>query len=203
MNSTNIFDTEDNLFYFVIIWNWLSDEKLSKIDSWFQRCSKIRSTQGPYRMPTTQCESLSVYWYIDRVFHQSNCSRRLIRTLTTSKSWDRSWWSDVFRFRQSSFTWSTSERHGIYLRYLQTELQRKKYLKKKKIWMIIIGCAVYTGQDTKLGLNSLLTNNKFSTVEKWVSSGILIILNSWRFIYLFVNYSGAWITFYWFFWSFW
>jgi hypothetical protein len=32
--------------------------------------------------------------------------------------------------------------------------------------MMIIGCAVYTGQDTKLGLNSLLTNNKFSTVEK-------------------------------------
>lgn len=30
------------------------------------------------------------------------------------------------------------------------------------------GCAVYTGQDTKLGLNSLLTTNKFSTVEKQV-----------------------------------
>ncbi|KAJ9577647.1 hypothetical protein L9F63_005777, partial [Diploptera punctata] len=30
----------------------------------------------------------------------------------------------------------------------------------------VIGCAVYTGQETKLALNSKLTSNKFSTVEK-------------------------------------
>ena len=29
------------------------------------------------------------------------------------------------------------------------------------------GCAVYTGKDTKLALNSRLTNNKFSTVETY------------------------------------
>jgi len=34
------------------------------------------------------------------------------------------------------------------------------------IFRIHTGCAVYTGQDTKLGLNSLLTGIKFSTVEK-------------------------------------
>lgn len=31
----------------------------------------------------------------------------------------------------------------------------------------IIGCAVYTGFDTKLSLNSQITSNKFSTVERW------------------------------------
>ena len=30
----------------------------------------------------------------------------------------------------------------------------------------IIGCAVYTGRDSKLSLNSKLSINKFSTVEK-------------------------------------
>ena len=30
----------------------------------------------------------------------------------------------------------------------------------------VIGCAVYTGQDTKLSLNSKLIVNKFSTAEK-------------------------------------
>ena len=29
------------------------------------------------------------------------------------------------------------------------------------------GCAIYTGQDTKLALNSVLKSNKFSTVEKY------------------------------------
>lgn len=29
-----------------------------------------------------------------------------------------------------------------------------------------LGIAVYTGQDTKMALNSKLTSNKFSTVEK-------------------------------------
>lgn len=32
-----------------------------------------------------------------------------------------------------------------------------------------IGCVIFTGQDTKLSLNSKLTTNKFSTVEKYVS----------------------------------
>lgn len=30
----------------------------------------------------------------------------------------------------------------------------------------VVGCAVYTGQDTKLSLNSKIVNNKFSTTEK-------------------------------------
>lgn len=30
----------------------------------------------------------------------------------------------------------------------------------------IVGCAVYTGQDTKLSLNSKIRSNKFSTTEK-------------------------------------
>lgn len=30
----------------------------------------------------------------------------------------------------------------------------------------VVGCAIYTGQDTKLSLNSKLVSNKFSTVEK-------------------------------------
>ena len=33
----------------------------------------------------------------------------------------------------------------------------------------VIGCAVYTGQDTKLSLNSKLVVNKFSTAEKLVN----------------------------------
>lgn len=30
----------------------------------------------------------------------------------------------------------------------------------------IIGCAIYTGHDTKLSLNSKIRSNKFSTAEK-------------------------------------
>jgi len=30
----------------------------------------------------------------------------------------------------------------------------------------VVGCAVYTGQDTKLSLNSKVVSNKFSTAEK-------------------------------------
>lgn len=30
----------------------------------------------------------------------------------------------------------------------------------------VIGCAIYTGQDTKLSLNSKIVRNKFSVVEK-------------------------------------
>ncbi len=30
-----------------------------------------------------------------------------------------------------------------------------------------VGCVVYTGRDTKLALNSKLTTNKFSTVERF------------------------------------
>lgn len=30
----------------------------------------------------------------------------------------------------------------------------------------VVGCAVYTGQDTKLSLNSKIVSNKFSTAEK-------------------------------------
>lgn len=34
----------------------------------------------------------------------------------------------------------------------------------------VIGCAIYTGRDTKLSLNSKITMNKFSTAEKYVIS---------------------------------
>ncbi len=30
----------------------------------------------------------------------------------------------------------------------------------------VYGCAVYTGHDTKMSMNSKITSNKFSTVEK-------------------------------------
>lgn len=30
----------------------------------------------------------------------------------------------------------------------------------------VVGCTVYTGQDTKLSLNSKIVSNKFSTVER-------------------------------------
>lgn len=30
----------------------------------------------------------------------------------------------------------------------------------------VVGCAIYTGQDTKLSLNSKIVSNKFSTAEK-------------------------------------
>ncbi|GFG30600.1 hypothetical protein Cfor_10512 [Coptotermes formosanus] len=40
----------------------------------------------------------------------------------------------------------------------------------------VIGCAVYTGQETKLALNSKLTSNKFSTVEKSINSFLLFFL---------------------------
>ncbi|XP_043259044.1 phospholipid-transporting ATPase IF-like [Colletes gigas] len=37
----------------------------------------------------------------------------------------------------------------------------------------IIGCAVYTGQDTKLSLNSKIRSNKFSTIEKSINKYII------------------------------
>ncbi|XP_049950032.1 phospholipid-transporting ATPase IF-like isoform X1 [Schistocerca serialis cubense] len=40
----------------------------------------------------------------------------------------------------------------------------------------IYGCAVYTGQETKLALNSKLTSNKFSTVERSINGFLLFFL---------------------------
>lgn len=40
----------------------------------------------------------------------------------------------------------------------------------------VIGCAVYTGQETKLALNSKLTSNKFSTVEKSINAFLILFL---------------------------
>ncbi|XP_034184560.1 phospholipid-transporting ATPase IF isoform X1 [Osmia lignaria lignaria] len=40
----------------------------------------------------------------------------------------------------------------------------------------IIGCAVYTGQDTKLSLNSKIRSNKFSTAEKSINKHIIIFM---------------------------
>ncbi|XP_076683090.1 phospholipid-transporting ATPase IF isoform X2 [Andrena cerasifolii] len=40
----------------------------------------------------------------------------------------------------------------------------------------IIGCAVYTGRDTKLSLNSKIRSNKFSTTEKSINMYIVIFM---------------------------
>ncbi|KAG7189384.1 hypothetical protein KM043_017031 [Ampulex compressa] len=40
----------------------------------------------------------------------------------------------------------------------------------------IIGCAVYTGQDTKLSLNSKIVCNKFSTAEKSISKYLVVFI---------------------------
>nr|CAD7264596.1 unnamed protein product [Timema shepardi] len=39
-----------------------------------------------------------------------------------------------------------------------------------------LGCVVYTGQETKLALNSRLTSNKFSTVEKSINGFLLFFM---------------------------
>ncbi|XP_018306223.1 probable phospholipid-transporting ATPase IF [Mycetomoellerius zeteki] len=38
----------------------------------------------------------------------------------------------------------------------------------------VIGCAVYTGQDTKLSLNSKIVSNKFSTAEKSINKYLIV-----------------------------
>ncbi|XP_072764277.1 phospholipid-transporting ATPase IF isoform X2 [Anoplolepis gracilipes] len=38
----------------------------------------------------------------------------------------------------------------------------------------VVGCAVYTGQDTKLSLNSKIVNNKFSTAEKSINKYLIV-----------------------------
>ncbi|XP_018352435.1 PREDICTED: probable phospholipid-transporting ATPase IF [Trachymyrmex septentrionalis] len=40
----------------------------------------------------------------------------------------------------------------------------------------VIGCAVYTGQDTKLSLNSKIVSNKFSTAEKSINKYLIVYL---------------------------
>ncbi|XP_046588400.1 phospholipid-transporting ATPase IF isoform X1 [Neodiprion lecontei] len=40
----------------------------------------------------------------------------------------------------------------------------------------VIGCAIYTGQDTKLSLNSKITTNKFSTAEKSINKYLIIFI---------------------------
>ncbi|XP_076395905.1 phospholipid-transporting ATPase IF [Megachile rotundata] len=40
----------------------------------------------------------------------------------------------------------------------------------------IVGCAVYTGQDTKLSLNSKIRSNKFSTAEKSINKYIVVYI---------------------------
>nr|XP_033338389.1 probable phospholipid-transporting ATPase IF [Megalopta genalis]XP_033338398.1 probable phospholipid-transporting ATPase IF [Megalopta genalis] len=40
----------------------------------------------------------------------------------------------------------------------------------------IIGCAVYTGQDTKLSLNSKIRSNKFSTAERSINKYIIVFI---------------------------
>lgn len=47
---------------------------------------------------------------------------------------------------------------------------------KLKDTEFIYGCAVYTGQQTKLGLNSLITSNKFSTVERSMNRYLLVFM---------------------------
>nr|XP_031846306.1 probable phospholipid-transporting ATPase IF isoform X1 [Nomia melanderi]XP_031846314.1 probable phospholipid-transporting ATPase IF isoform X1 [Nomia melanderi] len=50
----------------------------------------------------------------------------------------------------------------------------------------IVGCAVYTGQDTKLSLNSKIRGNKFSTTEKSINKYIVAFV-----IFLFVEVIGC------------
>ncbi|XP_024937348.1 probable phospholipid-transporting ATPase IF isoform X3 [Cephus cinctus] len=40
----------------------------------------------------------------------------------------------------------------------------------------VIGCAIYTGQDTKLSMNSKITTNKFSTVERSINTYLLVFI---------------------------
>ncbi|XP_012530011.2 probable phospholipid-transporting ATPase IF isoform X2 [Monomorium pharaonis] len=40
----------------------------------------------------------------------------------------------------------------------------------------VVGCAVYTGQDTKLSLNSKIVSNKFSTAEKSINKYLMVYL---------------------------
>ncbi|XP_024876630.1 probable phospholipid-transporting ATPase IF isoform X1 [Temnothorax curvispinosus] len=40
----------------------------------------------------------------------------------------------------------------------------------------VVGCAVYTGQDTKLSLNSKTVSNKFSTAEKSINKYIIVYI---------------------------
>ncbi|KAK6644621.1 hypothetical protein RUM43_000889 [Polyplax serrata] len=47
---------------------------------------------------------------------------------------------------------------------------------KLKNTEFVYGCAVYTGADTKLALNSKLTSNKFSSVEKSINKYLLFYL---------------------------
>lgn len=46
----------------------------------------------------------------------------------------------------------------------------------------VIGCAIYTGKDTKLSLNSKTVPNKFSTVERYLKISFLSILRERRLI---------------------
>ena len=48
-----------------------------------------------------------------------------------------------------------------------TELKNTEY---------VYGCAVYTGEDTKMSKNSKLTANKFSTVEKSMNKYLIFFL---------------------------
>ncbi|KYN08158.1 putative phospholipid-transporting ATPase IF [Cyphomyrmex costatus] len=38
----------------------------------------------------------------------------------------------------------------------------------------VVGCAIYTGQDTKLSLNSKIVSNKFSTAEKSINKYLIV-----------------------------
>lgn len=61
------------------------------------------------------------------------------------------------------------EIHNSNQEYSSTHLNIENMLlrgSKLKDSEYIIGCAVYTGQDTKLSLNSKIRGNKLSTAEK-------------------------------------
>ncbi|XP_026825879.1 probable phospholipid-transporting ATPase IF isoform X2 [Ooceraea biroi] len=40
----------------------------------------------------------------------------------------------------------------------------------------VVGCAIYTGQDTKLSLNSKIVSNKFSTAEKSINKYLIVYI---------------------------
>ncbi|XP_026668285.1 phospholipid-transporting ATPase IG-like [Ceratina calcarata] len=49
----------------------------------------------------------------------------------------------------------------------------------------IVGCAVYTGHDSKLSLNSKIRSTKFSTVEKSINKQILLFITILTFEVIF------------------
>lgn len=67
----------------------------------------------------------------------------------------------------------------VYGQWSGTEARREMIECQREVFFfkfLLSGCAVYTGADTKLALNSKLTSNKFSSVEKSINKYLLFYL---------------------------